>query len=195
VRKIVVAISLIFLSVSLFGQEPDTSCTSKPIFCTIETLESVWVLPPPFEPELPMVLCSNVSGGNGQPNNPLYFGFVPNSNTVTIEINPINCTPTNGVSPGYQWAVFEGCDLEDPIYIDCDGSQVIGSSTVTSDEFIPGYTYYLVVDGFEGSICSFTLDVLTGIPSEANLYEVEELTFFSNEEDAFIADGDTIEFL
>jgi gliding motility-associated-like protein len=194
VRNILIIISVFFYSFALFGQQPDTSCYTAEVFCFLEDMESTWVLPPVFQPEEPKSLCYDGGSGEGQPNNPLYFGFVPNSNTVEFFINYISSTPTNGNSLGYQWAIFEGCNLGDPIYVVCDGDQITGSITISDDSFIPGVTYYLMIDGYEGAITTFGIDVLTGIPSYANPYEVQEPTYFSNEEDGYIAFGDTIEY-
>jgi gliding motility-associated-like protein len=165
------------------------------VFCTLEDLEGMWTLPDQFlvEPEFPEFICEDATSGSGQLNNVLYFGFVPNSNTVTLQINPIVCSPGNE-TPGFHWGIIEGCKLVNPHFIVCDGDQQNSQVTITSGDFVPGTTYYLMVDGWAGSVCTFNIDVLTGIPSSANPFEVEELTHFSNDLYPFIADGDTIDF-
>ncbi|MBK7336742.1 MAG: hypothetical protein IPJ00_11440 [Saprospirales bacterium] len=34
--------------------------------------------------------------------------------------------------------------------------------TITANNLVPGQTYYLMIDGFSGEICDYTLDVLSG---------------------------------
>lgn len=196
VRQIVFVLFSFFMTFSLKGQVPDTSCVDAGIFCTLESLEGNYTLPEPFIdiPNFPEYICEDeIGGGQGRIQNILYFGFIANSNTVTLQINPIVCTPGNDGS-GFHWGVIDGCELEDPEFVVCDGEEGYAQVTVTSDEFIPGHTYYLMIDGWAGSVCTFNIDVLTGLPSVSNPFEVDNPTHFSNDEDSFISNGDTIEF-
>ena len=191
VRKIFVVIHFFFLLSYLSAQQPDTSCVNAGIFCDRESIEQVWTLPEPFEPDLPDRICDAT---DGQPNNILYFGFVPNASTVTFQVNPISCTPTNNNSLGFQWGILEGCHLEDPTYVICNGDQQTSMVTITYDQFQPGTTYYLYLDGYEGAICDLSIDVITGIAPAGLGFTADEPTHFTTSLGDLILPGDTLDF-
>ncbi len=153
---------LVFLSAKIFAQTPDTSCIGTDIFCSANSMVGPWelhdtVVAPSFK------ICSSA----GQSQNPLFFAFVPNSNTVSIDINPISITAHKGsLKKGYQYGIVDRCDFKDPNieYLVCDGSpNILNTRTVTATNFIPGHTYYLIIDGFECAKVKFKLKVNSGI--------------------------------
>ena len=91
-------------------------------------------------------------------NNPLWYGFVAGSNHIAITVTPFNCQGTNGQF-GIQGGIYHGCS----------GSQVVlqcpcttDAFTLNSNFFVPGETYYLLIDGCAGDICDFTVEVVSG---------------------------------
>ena len=190
-RTFFVIFPILFLATILPAQQPDTSCVTAGVFCDRESLEGIWTLPPIFAPEFPDRIC-NVT--DGQPNNPLYFGFVPNSTTVSFQFNPIICSPGSSGQLGFQWAILEGCDLEDPTYVICDGDQLTGLVTVSYDQFVPGTTYYLILDGWEGSICDIAIDVISGIAPAGLGFTADDPTHFTTSLGDLILPGDTLDF-
>lgn len=91
-------------------------------------------------------------------NNTAWYGFVAGSSHIAIEILPENCAGLNG-QQGMQGAIYAGCDGF-PLALQCDCTTA--PFVLESSQFIPGNTYYLVLDGCAGDICDYTLNVLQG---------------------------------
>jgi hypothetical protein len=103
------------------------------------------------------------SGGNtvcGQIflHNDQWFGFVAGTQCITINIATSNCQDGNGL----QAAFFENCQDD---AIACNGGSPGGAGQpleLTYCGFVPGQTYYLMVDGWTGDVCDFEIEVLDG---------------------------------
>ncbi len=92
-------------------------------------------------------------------NNDEWFAFVAGSTTITLEITPSNCQGVNGQF-GMQAALYEGSCSGPAIATQC--SCTTAPFTLSSTNFIPGNTYYVVFDGCAGDICDFTVQVTQG---------------------------------
>lgn len=103
------------------------------------------------------------SGGNAVCNqiflhNDQWFGFVAGTDCITINIATSNCNDGNGL----QAAFFDDCDGE---AIACNPGSGGGEGQpleLSYCGFVPGQTYYLMVDGWTGDICDFEIEVLDG---------------------------------
>ena len=104
------------------------------------------------------------SGGaavcNGQIaiHNDQWFGFIAGTTNITINISTSNCQ--NG--DGLQAAFFEDCTGE---AIECNagsGGNGGGALQLTYSGFVPGQAYFLMIDGWTGDVCNFTIEVLDG---------------------------------
>jgi len=92
----------------------------------------------------------------------MWFPFVSDSSgLVQVTITPMNCTEGNGLQAG----IFVNCDS----IIACNGGfQGGGSSPVgMTVAVVPGHQYYLMVDGYGGDGCDFTIQA-TGIADIVN---------------------------
>ncbi len=189
--------TIIFLSFSLllFSQLPNSDCNFADIFCNRESLQATtWVLPV-MEPDAPTIVPNRLCvTSNGNINNPLYFGFIASSTNLSLRIIPLSFTPgPTGPNVGYQWAVFDGCDLQDPDWVLCDGDPQFGIVTINLTNLEVGHTYFLLLDGNEGSGMDFNIQVISGIPSVSNPFTVDEPDSFSNSLGDSWEPGDTID--
>ncbi|MBL7826952.1 MAG: hypothetical protein JNJ57_10005, partial [Saprospiraceae bacterium] len=100
------------------------------------------------------IVCGQISLHNDQ-----WFGFIPQTSSVTIDIISSNCTQGNGL----QSAFFDDCSDADALICNpgCDGC---GDQTfsLTYSDFTPGQTYWLMIDGWTGDVCNFEIAVTDG---------------------------------
>ncbi|HRI59659.1 MAG TPA: hypothetical protein PK228_08045, partial [Saprospiraceae bacterium] len=103
------------------------------------------------------------SGGNTVCNqiflhNDQWFGFVAGTECITINIATSNCNDGNGL----QAAFFENCD-DDAVACNPGSGGGEGQPLELSYcGFVPGQTYYLMVDGWTGDVCNYEIEVLDG---------------------------------
>lgn len=98
-------------------------------------------------------VCGSIAIHNDQ-----WFGFVAGTESISIEILTSNCQ--NG--DGLQAAFFEACG-EDAIV--CNPGSGGGGGIplpLTYSNFVPGQTYYLMIDGWTGDICNYEINVTDG---------------------------------
>ncbi len=101
-------------------------------------------------------------GGSGCPNislhNDQWFAFVAGSESITIDVLTSNCTTADGL----QAAFYDACGVDG---IACNSGSNGGAGiplTLSYGAFVPGQTYYLMVDGFSGCVCNYEIDVVDG---------------------------------
>ena len=83
--------------------------------------------------------------------NPTWFKFVPNSNSMTFIVTASNCAGGSGSS---QFTVFEGDDCGSLSAIGCLNCVLSGEFTVATKPF---QTYYMQVDGCAEALCDFSV--------------------------------------
>ena len=101
-----------------------------------------------------LIICGGITLHNDS-----WYGFVAGSESITFDLVTSNCQ--NG--DGLQFAVFDNCD--DPDALTCNpGCGGCGSETLTMqyNGYVPGETYWLVVDGWISDVCDFTIEVTSG---------------------------------
>ena len=99
------------------------------------------------------VVCGQIFIHNDQ-----WFGFVAGTECITINIATSNCNDGNGL----QAAFFATCNGG---AIACNGGSAGGEGQpleLTYCNFVPGQTYYLMVDGWTGDVCNYEIEVLDG---------------------------------
>ncbi len=86
--------------------------------------------------------------------NEQWFGFVAIADSATITATPANCSNGDGI----QLALYTDC-ASNPVV--CNGGNNGGGTqeVAISTPLLPGTTYYLMVDGWAGDQCEFTLHV------------------------------------
>jgi gliding motility-associated-like protein len=96
-------------------------------------------------------------GGPWTLNNDEWFAFYAGSTTITIEVVPSNCS--NGAFEGLQGGIYFGCG--GPV-MDVQCNCTTNPFTLTSNNFIVGEIYWMVLDGCDGNVCDYTINVLAG---------------------------------
>jgi len=99
------------------------------------------------------LICGQISIHNDQ-----WFGFVAGSTTIDINIATSNCVTGDGL----QAAFFDACAVD---ALECNpGSNGGGGGPLplSYSNFVPGQTYFLMVDGYTGDVCDFEIEVLGG---------------------------------
>jgi hypothetical protein len=100
-----------------------------------------------------LTVCAQISIQNNQ-----WFGFISGTDCMTINVKTTNCQ--NG--DGLQVAFFENC-TDDALTCNGGGSGSAGSPLELSYcEFVPGRSYFLMIDGFAGDVCEYQIEVLEG---------------------------------
>lgn len=114
----------------------------------------------------PSPLCN----GDGTAENMQWFAFTPCENYIRIKVTPSNCENPKYPELGIQGGIYTNCDFDEAIACASDFTQ---SPIILESNVTPGQTYYLFIDGYTGSICEYTIDVIEGI-------NTDPITFDSN---------------
>ena len=96
-------------------------------------------------------------GGQLNETNSVWHGFIAGSSTITFSISSTGCTQGNGL----QAAIFSDCGVE----LSCHPGQLGGASQpiqLSYNGFTPGESYLLLVNGYDGDACSYTVSTLLG---------------------------------
>lgn len=144
-----------WMPVSLFSQlpqpcsegfTPSVTCENACIFCNFDgyvgsTIGFPSVKPPKF--------CGTATVENVQ-----WLGFIAGADFATFTVIPSGCFNGDGV----QLALYDDC-ASDPLA--CNMGQEKGGILPVSigTKMVPGRTYYLLIDGYAGDQCDFTIDV------------------------------------
>lgn len=125
------------------------SCTTTCVYCDFDGYMGINNGPPSGG----NVVCGQISIHNDQ-----WFGFVAGSTTISIDILTSNCQ--NG--DGLQVAFFANC--QDDAIVCNPGGQGQGGQplNLTYNNFVPGQTYYLMIDGWVADVCNYEIDVIDG---------------------------------
>ena len=126
------------------GSSPAIACEEACVFCNFQGYTgSTAGYPSGIVPEF----CGTVE-------NAQWLGFIAGDDTATFTIQPFNCSDGNGV----QVALYEDCTMEP---LACDKGEFDGGNTPVSItiDMIPGRNYFLMIDGFAGDNCEFTVSI------------------------------------
>lgn len=176
--KASIYISMFYMisTITLFGQQPDNLCSNNGTFCTncdstiinncfIDDISSQLItfnscLPefmgPGVQQDQPSPLCF----GAGVPHNMSWYAFIASAEVAFITITPSNCNTDNGAI-GLQAGVYDNCPSR--------GGQCIGGNPFCSVDYEPlffelyelpiGDTLFLFVDGCNGALCEYTVQI------------------------------------
>lgn len=100
------------------------------------------------------LICGQIVVHNDQ-----WLGFVATSNSMEIVATTTSCQMGEGI----QIAFFDACNAPDAVA--CNPGIVNGEGiplTLSYDQFVPGQTYYLMIDGSFGDVCDFEIDITQG---------------------------------
>ncbi|HMX41165.1 MAG TPA: hypothetical protein PKD78_12580, partial [Saprospiraceae bacterium] len=94
--------------------------------------------------------------------NAQWLGFIAGKDKATFSIKPFNCLNGNGV----QVALYNDCSAK-PLACDKGKEGGAGQAVNISVDLVAGANYFLLIDGYAGDQCEFSVDVS---PKEA-VYE------------------------
>lgn len=86
--------------------------------------------------------------------NEQWIAFIAGGSQVTITVTSSNCIMGNGI----QLAVYPDCQ-EAPIACNGGNNGWADKPLSVTVNLIPGKTYFLLIDGFAGDICDFTVEI------------------------------------
>lgn len=131
----------------LFSGQVSGACEDACIFCN-------------FDGYVGTTINGDSDGGDsidfcGTLENAQWIGFICNSTTATFTATPFFCNDSNGV----QIALYSDCKSAP---LACNVGKQYGGITpvsVTVSNLNPGSSYYLLVDGYAGDLCNFSIEV------------------------------------
>jgi len=85
--------------------------------------------------------------------NPVWYGFIAGSASLTLEIVPLNCNGADGL----QAAIVQGCNNSIVCEPGAAGGAAQTLTLTTFNQLVPGQPYQLVVDGFNANSCKFLI--------------------------------------
>ena len=126
------------------GTEPAEDCESACISCNFNG----------YMGSTSGFAAGSVPNFCSQIQNDQWIGFIAGATAATFTVTPSNCTGGNGV----QVALYGGCGES---FIACNpGGQGNGNVPASiSASLIPGTNYYLLIDGYSGDECDFTISI------------------------------------
>ena len=134
------------------------------IFCDIQILATFCNLMPTTDSpgNQPVPLCPD----GGGPHNISWFAFTAYGGNYTITVTPTGCTSPTGNDPGIQAGLYTDCTFTESVFChpDCSTNPI----SIDSDLLTPGAVYYFFIDGCNGSICSYEVDI-AGHPLPPNI--------------------------
>jgi gliding motility-associated-like protein len=172
-------------------QQPANECTEAEILCDIEDIHDFCtVMLEPWNPNVPDPLCPT----GGFSHNPSWFAFVASAETVTLIIHASDCSVGGGQQIGIQYGIYNACGPPWNPVICQPNCELPGDITVTSSNFTPGEDYFFFIDGCNGTICTYWIEIVEG----GGFYEVTDPTGISCDEDdgdcENVCLGQTVEF-
>lgn len=148
------------------------------------TLKTMAQCPPPGMPQpgntcaTAPIICGNLDGycsttDNNNPvhafpgctgfqlNNDEWLAFFAGTTTITLRITPSNCSFDSVSNTGLQGGIYANCGPGYvPLDLQCNCTE--DPFVLTSNAFIPGQIYWLVLDGCALQTCDFSIEVLAG---------------------------------
>lgn len=114
--------------------------------------------------------CGSTNGYTDEPasipafcaflDNNSWVAFIAGSDQVVLEITSSNCIFGDGI----QVAIMETSDCVNFVMrSNCWNPGTVGTGLVTATGLVPGEIYYLMVDGWAGDLCDYTVRVIEGI--------------------------------
>lgn len=139
-------------------------CVSSPAICDLNGYcgsTSGWYTPDNMNLGVSQGGPFCAAAGVGSIENNSWIKFIPNSTNATISFTSSACTSTN---VGVQAAIFSTPDCSSFSLITCT-SQATGQgiASMSGTTFIPGNTYYIMIDGYAGNSCQYSVAATSGV--------------------------------
>jgi hypothetical protein len=162
------------------NQMPSDNCANAPLVCSFDSYQGITYPPNPITVPAgfgPATICYSPDPGTGGPStfcgsveNNSWLQFIASDATVILNVSVTNCSsPSNGI----QFALYNVTNCASTTGMTYAGSgtpcygNVTGTSNVTFNGLTPGNTYYLMIDGFAGNICNYSVNPISGVSGTA----------------------------
>lgn len=106
--------------------------------------------------------------GNGSPfvdvniENNSWIKFTAAATTATLQVSIFDCWVGNYPSGGIQMQIFDGINCDNFIPVSNFEESSTGF-TITGNDLTVGNDYYLMIDGYAGDICNYTITAESGV--------------------------------
>lgn len=126
---------------------------------TIDQPDNMCGIGDPNSPNPGCVFGTGYTGASPvQIDNNSWLKFTASSTTAELFVNIMDCANGNGM----QMQIFEGTNCTNFTAVS-NFLETTTSQTVLATGLTPGNTYYIVVDGFAGDICSYEISATSGV--------------------------------
>lgn len=116
----------------------------------------------------PDPLCSM----GGTVDNIIWFSFIPTSFSINISVSYTNCTMAP-MGEGIQGGIYGDLAFTDEVV--CDNFPQSGVPlSLMANGITPGQIYYLFIDGNDGVVCDFQINVISGVNDAELQFEWQE---------------------
>ncbi len=133
-------------------EPPSLFCEDAPLLCLNQFCYR--------SQDIPFFCCTGWCGPNTAIHNPQFFQFVAATSDIAIEIHVDGCDGGNGL----QSAILDACPWDNSNVIACDlGTPPGGTMFLEANGLIPGFPYWIVIDGSVGATCNYTFTSVQGI--------------------------------
>jgi gliding motility-associated-like protein len=92
-----------------------------------------------------------------------FVTFVPSSSQVELSVDIANCTGGVSTVIGVQMAVYSGTNCSGFGLIAIYDEMLEGNNNIQLSGLVPGNTYYVLIDGYNGAICDYSITAESGI--------------------------------
>jgi len=158
------------------NQITSTTCgeiSDLDIICDINALDNYCsVLPADSSAGVqPMPLCNGFSNSE----NISWFSFVGAEGSYNLRIDAFDCQTGNLGQQGIQVGIYTDCSFSEPVF--CSNLCTTDPIGISSSVLISGQVYYLYINGCNGNVCNYQIDI-DGEPMIPSL-EPEDVCIFS----------------
>lgn len=104
-------------------------------------------------PALDTAFCGSIENNS-------FLTFQAAATTISMNVQVGNCTNGSGI----QFMIFTttACGSGAVNAINCFGNMAPGINALNFTGLVPGQTYYLMIDGFAGAICDYSVTITSG---------------------------------
>jgi gliding motility-associated-like protein len=138
----------------------DNPCDAE-VFCNTAALNNysnTIKLPSKLNYFTPKDFCGSIES-------PSWFRFI--AQTPTLDLNFIYNNCSDPVNSGFQAMIFSAGDCKDTasfngVSVCLNLPKSLNTGILSATGLVAGQTYYLMIDGYQGSFCDYSIDVLNG---------------------------------
>lgn len=169
---VILTSTLVSAQCSFQNDNSGASCDAATFLCGIMLHEHEETLPNVVNVNGPSPLCSN----GGEANNIRWYRFLVCDEYVELLITPSNCTTINNNGnqfSGIQAGIYNDCSYSQELACSSDGNT--SPFTLSGNNFTPGKLVYMFLDGDQGSVCDYKIEIVAGIDTSTIDFESDSL--------------------